>query len=36
MAPETQAALFHRALGEDWDPAAFAAAIDAQGEKKLA
>ena len=36
MAPETQAAMFQRALAEDWEPAAFAAAIDAQGEKKLA
>jgi ectoine hydroxylase-related dioxygenase (phytanoyl-CoA dioxygenase family) len=36
MAPETQAALFRRALDEDWEPAAFAAAVAAQTGKKLA
>jgi ectoine hydroxylase-related dioxygenase (phytanoyl-CoA dioxygenase family) len=36
MAPETQAALFDRALREDWEPAAFAAAVDAQAAKKRA
>jgi ectoine hydroxylase-related dioxygenase (phytanoyl-CoA dioxygenase family) len=36
MAPETQAALFHRALKEDWEPAAFATAVDKQAAKKLA
>ena len=36
LAPETQQALFHRALAEDWAPAAFDAAVDAQTAKKLA
>ncbi|MCR4281756.1 MAG: phytanoyl-CoA dioxygenase, partial [Bauldia sp.] len=36
MAPETQQALFRRALAEDWEPADFAAAVDAQAAKKLA
>ena len=36
LAPETQAALFHRALREDWKPSAFNAALDKQVAKKLA
>jgi ectoine hydroxylase-related dioxygenase (phytanoyl-CoA dioxygenase family) len=36
LAPETQAALFQRALNEDWEPGAFAAAVDAHAAKKLA
>jgi hypothetical protein len=34
LAPETQGALFHRALQEDWEPAAFNAALQAQAERK--
>lgn len=36
LAPESQAALFRRALDEGWDDARFAAAVDAQAAKKLA
>jgi ectoine hydroxylase-related dioxygenase (phytanoyl-CoA dioxygenase family) len=36
LAPETQQALFHRALDEDWTPAAFNAALEAQAKKRLA
>lgn len=35
LAPETQQALFHRALGEGWTPEAFAEALALQAEKKL-
>ena len=35
LAPETQQALFHRALAEHWEPATFAEAVDAQAAKKL-
>ncbi|WP_370311886.1 phytanoyl-CoA dioxygenase family protein [Sagittula sp.] len=36
LAPETQAALFHRALAEDMDEAAFNAALDAQNARRRA
>jgi len=36
LAPETQAALFRRALAEDWEPAAFTAALDEQAERREA
>jgi ectoine hydroxylase-related dioxygenase (phytanoyl-CoA dioxygenase family) len=36
LAPQTQGALFHRALQEDWEPAVFAAALDAQAHRKEA
>jgi ectoine hydroxylase-related dioxygenase (phytanoyl-CoA dioxygenase family) len=35
LAPESQAALMHRALDEAWDLAKFQAALDAQANKKL-
>lgn len=35
LAPETQQALFHRALEAGWTPAAFEAALEAQAAKKL-
>jgi ectoine hydroxylase-related dioxygenase (phytanoyl-CoA dioxygenase family) len=35
LAPETQQALFHRALDAGWTAAAFEAALDAQAVKKL-
>jgi hypothetical protein len=35
LAPETQAALFHRALDAGWTPEAFNAALDEQANKKL-
>jgi hypothetical protein len=34
LAPETQAAKFHRALTEGWDAAAFDAELDALWEKQ--
>jgi ectoine hydroxylase-related dioxygenase (phytanoyl-CoA dioxygenase family) len=34
LAPETQAALFRRALAEDWPPADFAAALTAQSARR--
>jgi len=36
MAPKTQAALVHEALGADWTPAQLNAALDEQAAKKLA
>jgi hypothetical protein len=36
LAPETQQALFLRALSGDWDPRTFAAALDVQAQGKLA
>ena len=35
LAPETQQALFHRALDAAWTPAAFEKALDEQARKKL-
>ena len=35
LAPETQQALFHRALDAGWTPAAFAKALEEQAAKKL-
>ena len=35
LAPETQQALFHRALDAGWNPAAFEQALDEQATKKL-
>ena len=35
LAPETQRALFHRALAESWSPGAFSRALDEQASKKL-
>ena len=35
LAPETQQALFHRALDAGWTPSAFSAALEAQATKKL-
>ena len=35
LAPETQQALFHRALYAGWTPAEFAAALNEQAKKKL-
>ena len=35
LAPETQAALCHRALAEGWEPAAFAEALAAQAARRL-
>src|SRR5262249_40864730 len=34
-APETQQALFHRALAGDWSPGAFGRALEEQASKKL-
>lgn len=36
LAPETQQALFHKALKEDWNPAGFFGALDAQVAKRHA
>jgi ectoine hydroxylase-related dioxygenase (phytanoyl-CoA dioxygenase family) len=36
LAPETQQALFHRALDEGWEAAKFAAALEAQAAKRQA
>jgi hypothetical protein len=35
LAPETQQALFHRALSSGWTPAAFDKALHEQASKKL-
>ena len=36
LAPETQQALFHRALAENWMPEAFSKALQEQAERKRA
>lgn len=36
LAPETQQALFHRALAEGWEPQAFVTALQSQAAKRLA